>query len=452
MRRSLLRGRLGLAFAAPGVAARPVPVSPDGLHRFASSALAGAIAGQRVPEPGARAGARAAVLALLLSAALVPGARAATIPVTTAADPAPGGACGLRDALDAANADAPAGSCPAGSGADLIDLRGLAGVIHVGAGELPFLTSELTIRGPGADQLAVSGDGLVRVFLAQAFGGGVVLEGLTIRDGNSGASSYEPGTGGCVYALGTLTIRDARLTGCTASALYVGMGGTRLTRVLVDSNPGAGIGVGGITGAGAIVIESSTVSGNQATGLALVNADGPGPSASVYHSTFVDNGGANLFVPIYSGDPADFPLRLSHVVLASGEPNVNCGGQPVVSLGHNLANDDSCALDEPDDLPATPPDLGPLADNGGPTATHAPFAYSAAVDSGASACPGYDGPLASDQRGFARPRDGDGNGEARCDRGAVEVPAPGPAASAAGAALALAALARWRFTGSRRRS
>lgn len=385
------------------------------------------------------------VLALLLPAAFAAGARAATIPVTTTDDPAPGGACGLRDAITAANTDAPAGSCPAGSGADVVDLRGLAGVLHVGGGappaELPFLTGELTIRGPGADRLAVSGDGQVRVFLAQGFDNGVVLEGLTIRDGSSGASAYEAGLGGCVYALGTLAIRDARLTGCAASALYVAMNLTRLARVLVDENPGTGIRVGGVAGAGAVVIENSTVAGNDFGGLELVNADGPGPSAWVYHSTFVENGGVNLHVPIFMGEPGEFPLRLSHVVLASGEPNANCGGQPVVSLGYNLANDATCALDEPSDLPSTPVALGPLADNGGTTATFAPFPYSDAVDSGASSCPGYDGALTDDQRGFARPRDGDGDGSALCDRGAHEVPEPGPTAATASAGIALAALA-----------
>jgi hypothetical protein len=395
------------------------------------------------PAAGAPTSVVATVLALLLASAAAPDARAATIPVTTTDDPALPGPCGLRDALTAANTDAPAGGCPAGSGADLIDLSGLEGTIHVGDGappaELPYLETELEIRGPGADRLAVSGDDAVRVFLVQAYGSGVVLSGLTLRDGTSATSGYEAGLGGCVYALGPLTIRDARLTGCAASALYVGMNTTRLERVLVDANPGAGIRVGGITGAGAIVIENTTVSGNDGRGLELVNADGPGPNASVYHSSFVDNGGANLFVPFYSGEPEDFPLRLSHVLLASGEPNVNCDGQPVISLGANIANDDTCALGATDDLPATPVSIGPLADNGGPTPTHAPFPYSAAVDSGATSCPGRDGPLLADQRGWPRPRDGDEDGEARCDRGAVELPEPDGGALAA--VLALAALA-----------
>lgn len=67
------------------------------------------------------------------------------------------------------------------------------------------------------------------------------------------------------------------------------------------------------------------------------------------------------------------------------------------------------------------PKLGPLADNGGPTRTHAALAGSPARDFGTSliggalyACP------ALDQRNFLRPRDGNGDGVAGCDAGAFE--------------------------------
>src|SRR4051794_6389475 len=41
-------------------------------------------------------------------------------PTTTADVVAPDGICSLREAVDAANADAPVGGCPAGAGADRI--------------------------------------------------------------------------------------------------------------------------------------------------------------------------------------------------------------------------------------------------------------------------------------------------------------------------------------------
>jgi hypothetical protein len=61
------------------------------------------------------------------------------------------------------------------------------------------------------------------------------------------------------------------------------------------------------------------------------------------------------------------------------------------------------------------PGLGPLANNGGPTQTHAVLKGSPAIDRGAvNGCP------KTDQRGKRRPQNGDGKGTSRCDVGAYE--------------------------------
>jgi hypothetical protein len=89
------------------------------------------------------------------------------------------------------------------------------------------------------------------------------------------------------------------------------------------------------------------------------------------------------------------------------------------SGGGNLESPgNSCGFTHASDQTGVSPDalnLGGLADNGGPTLTHALLAASAAIDSGLNvACP------AVDQRDRPRPQDGDGDGIAVCDVGAYE--------------------------------
>jgi YD repeat-containing protein len=64
-----------------------------------------------------------------------------------------------------------------------------------------------------------------------------------------------------------------------------------------------------------------------------------------------------------------------------------------------------------------------LQDNGGATLTHALLFGSPAIDAANPAAPGSGGNAcdAVDQRGIARPADGDGNGSVLCDTGAYEL-------------------------------
>jgi hypothetical protein len=98
-----------------------------------------------------------------------------------------------------------------------------------------------------------------------------------------------------------------------------------------------------------------------------------------------------------------------------------CGG--ATSGGGNLESPgDTCGFDQPTDLvnvSAEDLKLGPLADNGGPTMTHALLPGSVAINRIPEVdCVDAEGePLTTDQRGEPRPE----TGGTMCDVGAFEV-------------------------------
>jgi predicted outer membrane repeat protein len=165
---------------------------------------------------------------------------------------------------------------------------------------------------------------------------------------------------------------------------------------------------------------NSTLSGNRAEdrGGGIYNV---GTQATVTNVTISNNAAEQGGGAIYNDFEATISLKnsiVAHSLGANGLPGENCIGS-TVSLGHNFSSDGTCGFDAPGDLSGFEPKLGPLADNGGPTLTHALLEGSPAIDNGDNAsCP------ATDQRGVNRPLDGNGNGSTVCDVGAYEF-APG---------------------------
>jgi hypothetical protein len=100
-------------------------------------------------------------------------------------------------------------------------------------------------------------------------------------------------------------------------------------------------------------------------------------------------------------------------------------GYNLIGTGNSLAKFTAGAGDQKNVLN---PMLGALADNGGPTRTHALLTGSPAIDAGSpSAVAGQGGVPAGDQRGaaFTRVFNGDNAGTARIDVGAFEFQTPG---------------------------
>jgi hypothetical protein len=198
-------------------------------------------------------------------------------------------------------------------------------------------------------------------------GGGIHNDGGLVTLTNSSVSGNEAQKGGGIFNTGTLTITNSTISGNDE-------------RQQLSLTTG-----GGIFNTGTLKITSSTVSGNTADEGSGIHNDGT----------------ARLTNSLIDGD---------------------CVGD-ITSNGYNIESPgDTCGLDQDgtDQINVTEAqlNLGELADNGGPTKTHALGAGSVAIDGiPAADCIDADGVLLTeDQRGQPRPETG---GDA-CDVGSFE--------------------------------
>jgi hypothetical protein len=141
-------------------------------------------------------------------------------------------------------------------------------------------------------------------------------------------------------------------------------------------------------------------------------------------------GGGHLQRPFFVGGnpsiPGDgtSPVYVSNSILAGNGTECRglegTGEGTLRSRGYNLLQTlTACRVvdDTTGNIVGLPANLGPLQDNGGPTATHALLPGSPPIDAGNPATPGSGGNAceATDQRGVSRPQ-----GPA-CDMGAFEL-------------------------------
>jgi hypothetical protein len=260
-----------------------------------------------------------------------------------------------------------------------------------------------------------------------AINGGAIDMGSTVAVTNSTFISNTAGYrgGGINTYGGTLTV-----TGSTFSSNSAGLWGgglandastTTVSGSTFSANTSANVG-GGVetSGAGSLALTNSTLSANQATneggGLFWYPGVGTGP-VTILNSTLASNISGTQGGNIYAGGAANASIQLKNTLVAFGSPT-NCDN-PVASQGYNLENANSCGLAASGDKINLNPKLGSLQNNGGATFTQALQLDSPAIDAGTnSGCP------ATDQRGVARPIDGNQDGSAICDIGAFESPPP----------------------------
>jgi hypothetical protein len=336
----------------------------------------------------------------------------ATITVTSLND---GGAGSLRQAI----ADAALG--------DTINFA-VTGTITL-TNEIVIQNNGVTIIGPGAKILTVSGNNSNRVFRLPFTASVASISSLTIANGRTDLSTGDRNGAG-INNNGFLTISDCIVTNCNAG-IYSGGGifnslSLTLSRSAVSDNVavdgggiynsffGGGLTVsdctissnsaadgGGICNRGSAAITNCTISGNRASGNVFGGGGGilSAGTMSLHSSTVCSNfilsssgGGIHVVSGIVSvrnsmvagnsaGNGAD-----SSGTINSKDYNLiqNTNGCTITNLtAHNIYNQD--------------PKLGPLTYLGGPTPTHPLRFDSPALDAGNSSG------LTTDQRGLPRP-------------------------------------------------
>jgi uncharacterized repeat protein (TIGR01451 family)/CSLREA domain-containing protein len=281
-------------------------------------------------------------------------------------------------------------------------------------------------------------------------GGGLYNNGNTTKITSTvirGNVTSELNGGGGIFNSSNLEIFDSQIVSNTSgNAPGGGFHNTSIAdlyRVVIGDNNSENSG-GGISNRGSINIADSTISNNVAAeaGGGIYNA-GQGThlaTAAVINSTISGNSAAGEGGGIHNGLSAHFTLANTTVYsntapvgaavrnhdLVEGWNNIianpndlpACNNGDIWSFGYNLSNDENCFWTEDEnvvDFIEADPLLGPLAENGSRTLTHALLPGSPAYNTGNPDPLSEFACLPADQRGVSRPQSG------RCDIGAFEL-------------------------------
>ena len=368
-----------------------------------------------------------------------------TIAVTTTADAInEDGLCSLREAILAANTDTQVDACPAGSGADNILLtEGKFELSRSGQFEDYGLTGDLDIYsnikiyGSGVNNTLLDAKGIDRVFhITGAYT--VSMYNLTIQGGNAPGDMTQSRGGGILNQNGIVWLSRIMVIG--NQSLNTGGGIDNFGGILnildtTIANNQATRG-GGVFSDNILWILRTLITGNVAadTGGGIDNNDEAGLfdvtiSANIAAQDPLGQGGGGIFsdgnMELFNvtlvnntglgGFMNQGLARVSNSIFAQNG-DLNCTGvNTFTSEGNNLDDDASCNFNKTGDILVEDALLESLSDNGGTTWTHALLLASPAVDAGNdSSC------RSTDQRGAARPADGDEDGVAICDIGAFE--------------------------------
>jgi CSLREA domain-containing protein len=161
----------------------------------------------------------------------------------------------------------------------------VTGTITLTSGEL-HIANNVTINGPGATVLTISGNNASRVFNVSngtTSGPNVTIAGLTIDSGNGNT-----GDGGGIYNdNATLTVNNVTVSNSLGGGIYNDGGSAMLSNCTLSMNSTKnslnGNGGGAIYNNGAVTVTGSTLSGNSAIGTSFGGQGSDGNGGGIFN-------------------------------------------------------------------------------------------------------------------------------------------------------------------------
>ncbi|HEX8999155.1 MAG TPA: choice-of-anchor Q domain-containing protein, partial [Blastocatellia bacterium] len=260
----------------------------------------------------------------------------------------------------------------------------------------------LTISGPGANQLTVSGNNAVRVFTINPGNLNVTLSGLTVANGNIATA----GSGLLNQNTGTTTITNCAFNNNTSGigtfggAIYHFSAGTLNVTGSTFNGNRAGAAGGAVynNAAGTVNLTNCTFSGNTAGFGSAINSGGSGGTINLLNTTITGNTangtGGGGSIRRTSGT-----VNLKNTLVAGNTATTNPDVDGTfVSQGNNLIGNTTGGTGfGGTDLLNVSALLGSLSNYGGTTSTIPLLPGSLAINAGTST-----GAPGTDQRGIAR--------------------------------------------------
>jgi len=273
------------------------------------------------------------------------------------------------------------------------------------------INQNVTIQGPGASNLTISGANQVGVFVVSSAVTNGIISGLTIANGNT-----EGGPGGGISNNGVLTVTNSSFNDNSAGGNAGGAISNSGTFVVSgssftgNSSSSGDAGVGGaIDNTGTLTVDNSTFSANSSNnGGAICNEGG---TATIRNSTFSANSSGSAGGGAIFGFAGAVTATNNILVGNSGQIGAgvaNAGGGAIVNLSDNVffnnldtggAEDDCASCTSDTQAVDADPMLAALGNYGGPTQTMLPQPGSSAICAGSAALAAG---LTTDQRGFPR--------------------------------------------------